>query len=202
MRLRLLALILTSVALLAAAPSVRTRVDLVVLGDFPRPLVDAVSHKLVDELQVDVRELPATSLPALAWYPPRARWRADKLIDWLPAQRPPGDDARVLGLTTADISTTKDAYPDWGVFGLGAMSGYGAVMSTFRLGNGASPALLKFRVESVAAHEVGHMLGLPHCTEKGCLMLDAEGGIRNTDSGTGHLGERCRAQLEDALPTR
>ena len=45
-------------------------------------------------------------LPRTAYYAPRQRYRADKLLDHLQSRLPQGFD-RVLGLTSVDISTTK-----------------------------------------------------------------------------------------------
>ena len=46
------------------------------------------------------------------------------------------------------------------------------------------------------------MFGLDHCPEERCVMQDAEGGIENTDTGTGRLGPECRATLEAEHPLR
>jgi archaemetzincin len=95
-----------------------------------------------------------------------------------------------------DISTAKDRYVDWGIFGLGDIGGQAAVTSFFRLRrNARDSAQVVFRLRSTAVHEVGHTLGLDHCDEPRCVMLDAEGSIQNTDGGTGHLGPKCRNEL-------
>ena len=75
--------------------------------------------------------LPRVPLPKEAWYPPRQRWRAEKLLAFL-GPRLPADGLRILGLTAADISTTKGKVVDWGVLGLGALDGSASVISTFR----------------------------------------------------------------------
>jgi archaemetzincin len=43
-----------------------------------------------------------------------------------------GDARFVLGLTAADISTTKGEIVDWGVMGLGSLDGTAGVISSFR----------------------------------------------------------------------
>ncbi|MDP2306940.1 MAG: hypothetical protein Q8P18_13025 [Pseudomonadota bacterium] len=187
----------------ARADPTRADVWLAVLDAFPADLVDAVADKLESEVQVRVsRVARPIPLPAAAWYAPRQRWRADRLLDLLPTLVPQAAGARVLALTTVDISTTKDEHPDWGIFGLGELPGDAAVISSFRLRKGVDAATLRRRVVIIAAHEVGHTLGLPHCTEVGCLMLDAEGGVANTDTGTAHLGPACRARLDRGFPAR
>jgi archaemetzincin len=198
-----LALLLAASQVLAAStpasgPSERVKVFLVVLGDFPAPLVDEVAGALRTEYGVEVERLRARVLPARAYYPSRRRYRAEKLLSFLHASIPRTAPARarILGLTAVDISTTKDRNVDWGIFGLGDIGGRAAVISSFRLRrNARDPAHVASRVRSTAVHEVGHTLGLDHCHEPRCVMLDAEGSIRNTDSGTGHLGAKCRRKL-------
>lgn len=115
----------------------------------------------------DVALLPATDLPANAYYRPRGRYRADSLIHWMSRQAKSNEV--LLGITTVDISTTKDGKPDWGVMGLGFCPGNAAVASSFRMKN-------KSQFWKVAIHELGHTSGLPHCPETTCFMRDADGG--------------------------
>ena len=185
----------------AAAPAPAGRRPIVVLlplGSFPAHLLEAIRQELPAALPVNVETGPPMDLPesARSTFRP-SRYRADTLLDLL-AARPEAEEGKyVLGLTTKDISCTKGEFPDWGVFGLGLLDGRAAVISTFRLSRGAGPAKLRFRTVSTALHETGHMLGLDHCTEPACLMLDAQGSIRNTDTGSGRLGPGCRRQLAD-----
>ena len=194
----------------AAPEAIRAVVVLVVLTD-PRPgaarfapaLVDAIVAELQRVYQVEVRRIDARTLPRSAFYAPRRRYRADALLEFLGEQIPAGAPARtrVLGLTTADISTTKDGFKDWGIFGLGELNGTAAVVSSHRLRRKAKDAeQLRWRVTNTAVHELGHVLGLDHCEEPRCVMLDAEGGITNTDDSSGVPGPSCRAKLDRLAP--
>jgi archaemetzincin len=190
----------------------RALVLLVVLTD-PRPGADVFPAALVDEIaaelrrvyQVEVRILSSRPLPRSAFYAPRRRFKAGLLLDHLGEQVPAGLPAatRVLGLTTADISTSKPPHKDWGVFGLGALGGTAAVVSDFRLRKKARDAAqVRWRVTNTAVHELGHVLGLDHCTEPNCVMLDAQGGITNTDESSGVPGPQCVAKLDRDAPLR
>jgi archaemetzincin len=130
---------------------------------------------------IDVRVLACQELPKAAFYPPRKRYRAERLLLYL-NQRMPKDGWRILGVTDADISTTKDRIPDWGVMGLGELPGTATVISSFRCRKKArSPAHAIERLAKVAVHEIGHTLGLPHCPTRSCLMEDAMGQVVTTD---------------------
>jgi archaemetzincin len=156
--------------------------------------VELVAKALRDIYQVEVRILPREPLPQTAWYAPRRRWRAEKLLEFL-APRLPAGGLRILGLTAEDISTSKGDYIDWGVLGLGDLDGPAGVISSFRCRKKARDALhARERLAKVAVHEIGHTLGLPHCPTAGCLMHDAEGKVASTDREY-DLCPRCRALL-------
>lgn len=158
---------------------------------------DFVRTSLAAFYAMDVLMLPRSPLPSDAYYKPRSRYRAEKLLDHLQTSLPQ-DGFRVLGLTGHDISTTKDNYEDWGILGLATVDGEACVISTFRTKKGAkSPEHARIRLGKTAVHEIGHTLGLPHCPNAGCLMEDARGTVTTTD-GEYDLCHDCRAKLEAA----
>src|SRR3569833_150006 len=61
------------------------------------------------------------SLPGSAFYSTRNRYRADSIIKYL--DHFAGTDTVFIGLTSKDISTTKENIKDWGIMGLGAEPG-------------------------------------------------------------------------------
>ena len=138
-------------------------------SDFP----PSYSSYLVFEIKRFCPEatlLKPVPLPEQAWYKPRKRYRADSLINWL--KNKINDDEVVIGLTTKDISTTKNEIRDYGIIGLGFTPGKSCVVSTFRL----NKQNLKQQLFKVTIHELGHTPGLNHCSVKTCFMRDAEGG--------------------------
>lgn len=110
------------------------------------------------------------------------RYRADSLILFLKKIKPI-EYYNIIGLCSQDISITKRSsdgtikspewkYSDFGVFGLGYRPGSSAVLSNFRLTK--NKALKKEQLKKILLHEMGHNLGLKHCTSlEKCLMQDA-----------------------------
>jgi archaemetzincin len=135
------------------------------------------------------------SMPKGAYYAPRKRHRAEKLLDYLD-ELAPSSITRVVGITASDISTTKGSLYDFGILGLATIDGRACVLSSFRCARGTrtrEQALHRFG--KVAVHEVGHTLGLMHCPTVGCLMEDARGSVLTADREY-DLCSDCRARLE------
>jgi archaemetzincin len=166
-------------------------------GQLPAEDVELARLALTEIIGMETRLLPRADLPAAAFYPPRRRYRAEKLLDFLDGRLLP-DGTRILGLTGVDISTTKGRFTDWGLLGLGRMGGASSVISEFRCRmRSPGPAVARQRLAKVAVHEAGHTLGLEHCPTRGCLMEDAEGQVATCDREYDFC-QRCRGLLAAA----
>jgi archaemetzincin len=188
------------VAALIAASGCATRGETVLrlaiqpFGSLEQDVIERVRRGVTGAYRLEITILPPAELPAAAYYRPNARYRAEKLLAYLGSERY-GSYDKVLGLTDRDISTTKGNIDDWGIFGLGSMGGKACVVSTFRLGRGASRGLFYRRLVKVVNHELGHTFGLPHCPVDRCLMGDAQGTIVTVDRETGALCGQCKEKM-------
>lgn len=167
-------------------------VRLVPLGDVEPELLAAVSKAVAEQVNATVEIAPKEALPAEAFYKPRKRWRAEKLLDFLDTKAKGA--WRVVGVTNAEISTTKGDIFDWGIAGLGNLGGPTCVVSAqLYKKHSPSKAVMIRRFSDVAVHELGHTLGMPHCESEGCVMADAKGNaIKSADRSTGAYCEPCR----------
>lgn len=193
-RLFILLSALVSFVVTHAAAAEEIRIALQPLGKVSADIVERVRVHLEEIYAVQVEVLPSKELPASAFYRPRERYRAEKLLDWLD-ENTAATFTKVIGVTTSDISTTKGDLFDWGIFGLGQLGLRPCVISTFRLGRDVPRGKMLLRTQRVAAHEVGHTFGLEHCPAPGCMMSDAEGKISTVDNETGQLCERCHPRV-------
>lgn len=164
------------------------------LGTISARRVGLVAAGLRAFFAMDVRVLKRRGLPKSAWYPPRRRYRADRLLDYLSARMPKGG-TRILGLTDRDISTSNGKHKDWGVLGLATLDGRACVVSSYRARKKSRGRKhVDERLAKVAVHEIGHTLGLPHCPTRRCLMEDARGKVVTTDRERDICG-KCRTKL-------
>ncbi len=212
-RLALTLALLFPLLLLSAAPARAEATDrgpricLQPLGKYDRALLGKAVLGIKYLYGYRVRVLQQVKMPAEAFYKPRRRHRADKLLRFLEETVSVRDDCDIaIGFTSQDISTTKGQTRDWGIFGLGSVGGTTCVVSTHRLTRKTNNRRkMAIRTVKVVNHELGHVLGLGHCPKEGCLMADAKGTIKTVDQESGLLCKLCQAQITIAhgkLPDR
>jgi archaemetzincin len=163
------------------------------LGEVPAEQIEAAAAGLRELYGFEVVVLDPVDLSESAWYEPRHRWRAERLLPFLEELMPEGTQ-RILGITVEDISTTKGEHEDWGILGLGTIGGPSAVISSFRCRRHVAEVSVLERIRRVAIHEIGHTLGLEHCPTTGCFLEDAAGTVATVDGET-FLCEVCRERL-------
>jgi predicted Zn-dependent protease len=172
------------------------------LGTVETGLLAPIARGIEQAYGFRVRRLPPRALAADAWYPPRQRYRAARLLDHLRAEVVVAEPAcnAVLGFTAVDVSMSKGEHADWGVLGLSYQGQRVGVVSSFRMHRGADRRRLLERAVKVVLHELGHIVGLPHRDDgPDCLMNDAHGSVQVIDRARGPLCEPERAAASALL---
>jgi len=163
-----------------------------------------IQQEIPDFYHVNVILLKPIDLPKNAYINVKSsRYRADTLIRFLRKNIDRNYDF-IIGLTDKDISTTKYSntstktikeptykYADWGIFGLGFMPGKSCIVSTFRL----KEKNFRSRFIKICCHELGHNFGLPHCSDKSCIMQDAAETIKTIDNVKLNLCNSCKKKI-------
>jgi archaemetzincin len=174
---------------------------LVPLGAPDEELIRFVGDALEKRFRFRVEIAEAQPMPREAFYAPRKRWRAEKILDALEALERP-DAWRVAGLTEQPISTTKGEVYDWGIAGLGSLGGKTSVFTShiFRAHRKKQRERYLREMKDLVVHEIGHTLGLPHCPLERCVMADAKGNaIRSADKSSGELCPACTKKIAQHL---
>jgi archaemetzincin len=117
------------------------------------------------------------------------RYEANKII------KKYNSDKNILLLTDVDIAYFNKVknIKEYGIIGLGFRPGKTCVVSTFRIKNNTNEKKFLDRLKKVSLHEVGHNLGLDHCSyDPKCLMNDAKGTVNQIDKELVWLCEKCK----------
>src|SRR5688572_27708146 len=113
----------------AAAAVEKPVVCLQPLGDHDARMLPAVASGIEYLYGLEVRTLAPRALPDSAWYAPRRRHRAEKILAHLDREVVPGSGCDlVMGWTDVDISTTKGRHQDWGMLGYAWINGPSGVV--------------------------------------------------------------------------
>lgn len=143
---------------------------LVALGHVDAPLMDAAERTVLDWFPFDVTRMQEIRIEQDWFRPARAQYESVPMMQTLAAALPAGG-ARILGLTTVDISIPMLSF----LFGQAQFNGPVALVSAARLrqefyGMPADEPLLLERLTKEVLHELGHTSGLIHCPAAECAM--------------------------------
>lgn len=164
-----------------SSSSCRSKVS---LRRFAQALADELAARGIST-RVDV----PVPLPDAAYTPARGQYRGESLLALVS-----GHGARhVLGITQRDLFARDLNF----IFGI-ASPGGACVVSTARLVIGADDELFRARLLKEAVHELGHTLGLGHCTDTGCVMYFSNS-LADTDRKGDAYCKRCSARLKPRL---
>jgi archaemetzincin len=141
------------------------------LEEVPRTLLDPLQSLL--EVRHGFTVLPGRNAVGLEPYydEQRGQYDSTRILLALKEASLPDGPAKLLAVVPHDLFIPILTF----VFGEAELSGSLAVVSYYRLANERyglppDPALLIQRLLKESLHEIGHLYGLVHCFEPGCVM--------------------------------
>ncbi len=146
-------------------------------------------------LAEDCRVVKTLKMPSSAYDPERKQHRADAVLKHVRDRTPAPEQDKILAITNEDLYAPGLNF----VFGQAQCPGAVAVMSLCRLyptfyGQKTDRELLLERAAKEAVHELGHTLGLRHCTNPECAMSFSNS-IIDVDRKKRTFCETCRGRL-------
>ncbi|MEQ1799114.1 MAG: matrixin family metalloprotease [Lacibacter sp.] len=107
--------------------------------------------------------------------------------------------AEIVGLIDQPLFTIKEEssmpYFDEKIFGMGYQPGNACIVSSARLQTNDT-ASYNHRLRNVIIHEIGHNLGLGHCTNEQCIMSKENGYFTKLDLGKADYCGECRKKIK------
>jgi archaemetzincin len=176
------------------------RILLIPLGPVDSLVLKAMSHTLAERLPVTADVLNPESLPARALDPERDQYNSSLILDDQSVRSQPDSDRSFrLLVTDADLYAKGMNF----VFGQADPASRTAVISLARLreefyGRRANQRKLEERAAKEALHELGHLFGLGHCSNPGCVMFFSNR-LEDTDRKPADFCPGCRRMLPSGI---
>ncbi len=134
-------------------------IQLLPLGTVDEELIVWLAGELMEVFKTEIIVLPAVPIPHDC-YSRRGQYNSSCIISKLRVAE------KTLAVTSEDLYAKGLNF----VFGEAELGGLRAVVSYHRLKFGAEREKLKERLLKEAVHELGHVFGLSHCKNQGCVM--------------------------------
>lgn len=171
------------------------RISLVPLGEVQPWILDHLAAGLRDAFGREVAAGPPRSLPREAFNPRRDQFNSSIILTRLTRDTSIAVEGHVLAVTEVDLFTPRLNF----VFGEAQLGGRVGVISLARLhaDHGAAAAgrdLFLRRALTEAVHELGHVRGLGHCPDPGCVMRFSTD-LADTDRKSPAFCPRCARKL-------
>jgi archaemetzincin len=159
--------------------------------DYPvEKLVDKVAQKFPDYL---VSTHTPLDTPVMAFDSFRDQYHSTRVLAFLEESAQTLTADYILGVASFDVYVPGMNF----VFGEARCPGRVAVISTHRLKTKdfEESNLFESRVVKEAVHEIGHMLGLRHCSKRACVMYFSER-LADTDRKENSFCSECGRKMK------
>ena len=165
-------------------------VQLFLVGNTPLSMAKELEEPLRSQLGVNTL-LAKVQLqtPTYAFNKDRNQYHSNAIMRRLVPMLEPTANCG-LGVLDVDLFVPDTPF----VFGEADREARIALVSTFRLKQGATAEVLKRRLEVEAIHETGHLLGLSYCDDARCVMFLATA-PQDVDRKGNSLCNICRNEL-------
>lgn len=173
-------------------------VEIVRVGEVNADVLRDLSSRIVDvyrPLVKDCRVGEALEMPPSAYDPERKQYRASAVLEHVQNTVKAPEERRILAAAGADLYSPGLNF----VFGEAQCPGNFAIISLHRLnptfyGGDRDDELLLERATKEAVHELGHTLGLGHCSNPECVMSFSNS-IMDVNRKKSNFCGACRERL-------
>jgi len=169
------------------------RIAILCIGSVDMDVVESIQRELCDKFPDTTCEILEHTMPVPqdAYNASRRQYHSTSILARIQDYVEKSRVDQVLGVTEVDLYVPRLNF----VFGEAQCPGRNAIISLFRLkpefyGRSPNRSLFVERSLKEAVHEVGHTLGLVHCSNSACIMFFSNS-ILDTDAKKLVFCERC-----------
>lgn len=163
------------------------------IGEISEGILKFVASTLAETYGLKTEIASKITIPKEFYNPSRGQYLAEKILNFIKRKF----RGNVFAVCNADIYAEGLNF----IFGQAELGGMVAMISIHRLnpefyGLTFNKKIFFERIEKEAIHEVGHMLGLTHCKDEGCVMSFSNS-IFEVDGKSKELCKGCKNKLSN-----
>lgn len=178
---------------------IEKKITLVPIGDIDDSLLEYISQSIITTFNLNTHLIPCQDLIGCVPEPVfGGRYNSTTLLKQLYGCLP-GKIFKLVAITGLDLYSPIFSC----LFGEAQLGGCCALISLHRLGQeyyglAEDEALFLSRCEKEVIHEISHLFGLLHCSDKNCIMYPSNN-IIDTDVKSSSFCPSCASLIERAL---